>query len=57
MLNSCHRSLNTGIALMMTLIPALFHLAVGLLMKKYLINNEYYRDIQLSPRSSTRRRK
>ncbi|VEA22478.1 sodium:galactoside symporter [Salmonella enterica subsp. enterica] len=38
----------TGIALMMTLIPALFHLAVGLLMKKYLINNEYYRDIQLA---------
>nr|VUD33482.1 Uncharacterised protein [Raoultella sp. NCTC 9187] len=31
---------------MMTLIPALFHLAVGLLMKKYLINNHYYRDIQ-----------
>ncbi|WP_001781401.1 hypothetical protein, partial [Salmonella enterica] len=25
-----------------------FHLAVGLLMKKYLINNEYYRDIQLA---------
>ncbi|EBC8667088.1 MFS transporter, partial [Salmonella enterica] len=38
----------TGIALMMTHIPALFHLAVGLLMKKYLINNEYYRDIQLA---------
>ncbi|AJZ87606.1 MFS transporter [Cedecea neteri] len=35
-----------GIALMMTMIPALFHLAVGLLMKKYLINNHYYRDIQ-----------
>ncbi len=42
----------TGIALMMTLIPALFHLAVGLLMKKYLINNEYYRDIQLASRRS-----
>ncbi|WP_254554977.1 hypothetical protein, partial [Salmonella enterica] len=36
------------IALMMTLIPAMFHLAVGLLMKKYLINNEYYRDLQLA---------
>ncbi|NIF34592.1 MFS transporter [Enterobacter sp. Cy-643] len=35
-----------GIALMMTMIPSLFHLAVGLLMKKYLINNHYYRDIQ-----------
>lgn len=35
-----------GIALMMTMIPALFHLVVGLLMKKYLINNHYYRDIQ-----------
>ncbi|RPH24148.1 MFS transporter [Buttiauxella warmboldiae] len=36
----------TGITLMMTLIPALFHLAIGLLMKKYLINNPYYLDIQ-----------
>ncbi|NIF50176.1 MFS transporter [Enterobacter sp. Ap-1006] len=35
-----------GIALMMTMIPSLFHLAVGLLMKMYLINNHYYRDIQ-----------
>lgn len=35
-----------GIALMMTTIPAVFHLAVGLLMRKYLINNHYYRDIQ-----------
>ena len=36
----------TGIALMMTLIPAIFHLMVGVVMKKYLINNDYYRDIQ-----------
>lgn len=36
----------TGIALMMTVIPAGFHLLIGLLMKKYLINNDYYRDIQ-----------
>uniref|UniRef100_UPI000A79D607 MFS transporter n=1 Tax=Citrobacter amalonaticus TaxID=35703 RepID=UPI000A79D607 len=36
----------TGIALMMTLIPAVFHLVVGVVMKKYLINNDYYRDIQ-----------
>ncbi|EAA1980723.1 MFS transporter [Salmonella enterica] len=36
----------TGIALMMTLIPAIFHLVIGLVMKKYLINNDYYRDIQ-----------
>ncbi|VEC01913.1 Inner membrane symporter yicJ [Cedecea lapagei] len=35
-----------GIALMTTTIPAVFHLAVGLLMRKYLINNHYYRDIQ-----------
>lgn len=31
---------------MMTLIPAVFHLVVGVVMKKYLINNDYYRDIQ-----------
>lgn len=35
-----------GIALMMTVIPSVFHLAIGLLMKKYRINNDYYRDIQ-----------
>ena len=35
-----------GIALMMTLIPAVFHLVIGLLMKKYLINNAYYREIR-----------
>jgi len=35
-----------GIALMMTVIPSVFHLAIGLLMKKYLINNAFYRDIQ-----------
>ncbi len=35
-----------GIALMMTVIPAVFHLITGLLMKKYIINNQYYRSIQ-----------
>ena len=35
-----------GIALMMTLIPALFHLAIGLLMKRYRINNDYYCEIR-----------
>ena len=34
-----------GLALMVTIIPALFHLAVGLIMQKYLINNEYYDEI------------
>ncbi len=34
-----------GLALMVTVIPALFHLAVGLLMYKYFISNEYYDEI------------
>jgi len=34
-----------GLALMATVIPALFHLAVGLIMQKYLISNEYYDEI------------
>ncbi len=34
-----------GIALMVTIIPAVFHLAVGLVMRKYLISNEYYDEI------------
>ena len=34
-----------GIALLITVIPALFHLAIGLLMRKYLISNEYYDEI------------
>ena len=34
-----------GIALLVTVIPALFHLAVGLLMRKYFISNEYYDEI------------
>ncbi|TGC90285.1 MFS transporter, partial [Salmonella enterica subsp. enterica serovar Wilhelmsburg] len=38
----------TGIALMMPVSPALFHLEVGLLMNKILMNNEFYRDIQLA---------
>ncbi|ORM73492.1 MFS transporter [Pantoea wallisii] len=36
----------SGIALMMTLIPALFHLIVGLLMKRYIINNAYYIELK-----------
>lgn len=38
----------SGINLMMTIIPAFFHLAVGLLMYKYIINNAHYRKIQKS---------
>lgn len=34
-----------GLALMVTVIPAMFHLAVGLLMHKYFISNQYYNDI------------
>ena len=34
-----------GIALLITVIPALFHLAIGLIMRKYLISNEYYDEI------------
>ena len=34
-----------GLALMVTIIPALFHLAVGLIMYKYFISNEYYDEI------------
>ena len=34
-----------GLALMVTIIPAFFHLAVGLIMRKYLISNEYYNEI------------
>jgi GPH family glycoside/pentoside/hexuronide:cation symporter len=34
-----------GIALLVTVIPALFHLAVGLIMRKYFISNEYYDEI------------
>lgn len=37
-----------GIALMMTLIPAVFHLIVGVLMKRYLINNQYYDQLILA---------
>ncbi len=32
----------TGIALLMTIIPAVFNLLVTLLMRKYIINNDYY---------------
>ena len=34
-----------GIALLVTVIPALFHLAVGLIMHRYFISNEYYDEI------------
>jgi len=34
-----------GIALLVTVIPALFHLAVGLIMSRYFISNEYYDEI------------
>ena len=30
---------------MVTIIPAFFHLAVGLIMRRYLISNEYYNKI------------
>ncbi|MBZ0058985.1 MULTISPECIES: MFS transporter [unclassified Leclercia] len=35
-----------GITLMMTLIPAVFNLIVGLYMKKYIINDDYYDGIK-----------
>jgi GPH family glycoside/pentoside/hexuronide:cation symporter len=34
-----------GIALLVTVIPAIFHLAVGLIMHRYFISNEYYDEI------------
>jgi len=34
-----------GLALLVTVIPALFHLGVGLVMRKYLISNAYYNEI------------
>jgi len=34
-----------GIALLVTVIPAIFHLAVGLIMYRYFISNEYYDEI------------
>ena len=34
-----------GLSLMATIIPGLFHLAIGLLMGKYLISNQYYDEI------------
>lgn len=35
----------TGIALMLTIIPGVFHLAMGLLMFRYRITNAYYREM------------
>ncbi|HEI8867436.1 TPA: MFS transporter [Serratia odorifera] len=37
-----------GIALMMTVIPALFHFAISLIMKRYIINNHYYAELKLA---------
>ena len=34
-----------GIALLVTVIPAIFHLSIGLIMHKYFISNEYYDEI------------
>lgn len=34
-----------GLALMATVIPAVFHLAVGVLMNRYFISNDYYSEI------------
>lgn len=34
-----------GLSLMITVIPAFFHLAIGLIMRKYIISNEYYDEI------------
>lgn len=34
-----------GLALMVTVIPAFFHLAIGLVMRKYFISNKYYDEI------------
>jgi len=34
-----------GIALLVTVIPAIFHLAVGLIMRRYFISNTYYDEI------------
>ena len=34
-----------GIALLVTVIPAVFHLGVGLIMRGYIISNEYYHEI------------
>nr|WP_241391556.1 MFS transporter [Yersinia frederiksenii]ULG19849.1 hypothetical protein 49p1_00140 [Yersinia frederiksenii] len=35
-----------AIALMMTLIPGVFHLLVSILMKKFIIDDEYYKEIR-----------
>jgi GPH family glycoside/pentoside/hexuronide:cation symporter len=37
----------TGIALLMTLIPGLFHVVMGLIMFKYRITDAYYDEIKL----------
>lgn len=34
-----------GLALMVTVIPAFFHLAIGLVMREYFISNKYYDEI------------
>ena len=37
----------TGIALMLTVIPGLFHFLLGMLMRKYIITDEYYNRLKL----------
>lgn len=41
-----------GLSLMMTVFPAITNLMVSLLMKKYIINDEYYEQIKLTLRKS-----
>lgn len=36
-----------GLSLMMTIFPAITNLIVGLIMKKYIINDEYYEEIKI----------
>lgn len=36
-----------GICLLMTIIPAILNLITGLIMRFYLINNEYYEQIKV----------
>jgi GPH family glycoside/pentoside/hexuronide:cation symporter len=36
----------TGIALMLTIIPGVFHLMMGLLMFKYRISDDYYGEVK-----------
>ncbi|MGL6159847.1 MFS transporter [Microbulbifer sp.] len=45
-----------GIALMLTIIPGFFHFLMGLLMRKYVITNDYYQRLkrgEISPRGDS----